>query len=79
MSTITTETIELMEMLPQSAQRLALDFVKEIVYSWRRENEIPSAETLEALAEAQDMLANPEQYKSYTTFREFMDEMKDES
>ena len=78
MSTITTETIELMEMLPQSAQRLALDFVKEIVNSWRRENEIPNAETLEALEEAQDMLTNPEQYKSYTTFREFMDEMKDE-
>ena len=75
MSTITAETIELMEMLPQSAQRLAPDFVKEIVSAWRMEYEIPNSETIEALEEAKDMLNHPEQYKSYTTFQAFMDEM----
>ena len=38
-------------------------------------DEIPNAETIAALEEAEEMIRNPAKYKRYATFREAMDEV----
>ena len=38
--------------------------------------EIPNAETLEAMAEVKEMKINPSEYKSYTSIQELMDDLK---
>lgn len=38
--------------------------------------EVPNAETLEALAEVKTMKANPFEYKSYTSIQELMEDLK---
>ena len=37
--------------------------------------EIPNAETIAALEEAEEMIRNPAKYKRYATFREAVDEV----
>ena len=38
--------------------------------------EIPNAETIAALEEAEEMLNNPEKYKRYATFREALEDAR---
>ena len=79
MSSITAEAIELLEILPEADQLLALNLIKQVVNAWSIENEIPNAETLAALEEAKEMEAHPERYKRYSTFREALDEVLHET
>ena len=39
--------------------------------------EEPNAETLQAMAETEAILANPEAYKSYGSFKELMEDLKE--
>ena len=41
-------------------------------------SEIPNEETIEAMAEAEDIIAHPEKYKSYTSVDEMMKDILDE-
>ncbi len=78
MSSITAETIALMEMLPEADQQLALNLVRQVLNAWRINNEIPNAETMAALEEGEDMVKHPERYKSYASFDELLQEVSDE-
>ena len=40
--------------------------------------EIPNDETLEAFAEFEEMKRNPEKYKRYSSFKELLEEIKNE-
>ena len=79
MSNTTSEALRIMEALPESEQQLALNLLRDVLNAWRIKNEIPNSETIEALKEGEEMIKHPERYKKYATFREFMDEVENES
>ena len=81
MSTITAETIQLMEMLPEDDQRMIMEMTRKFVLAWNPEylGLTPNEETIAALKEAEDMEKHPENYKRYSSFRQFMEEMDHEN
>lgn len=79
MSSNAAEALRIMDELPESGQQLALNLLRDVLNSWRVQNEIPNEETIEALKEGEDMILHPEKYKHYATFREFMEEMENEA
>ena len=81
MSNITAETIELMEMLPEADQRMLRDLARKFVLAWNPEDLglTPNDETISALEEGEEMIRHPERYKSYATFREFMEDVENEA
>ena len=80
MSSITTNTVKLMEMLPESDQRKIYKMTMEFVLAWNPEELglIPNDETVAALEEGEDMIRHPEKYKSYANFDELMEEILNE-
>lgn len=79
MSAIAVETLDLLNLLPEEEQQLALNLVRQVVNAWCERNHMPNAETIEALKEAEEMEKHPERYKRYSSFREFMDEAENEA
>ncbi|MBR1497371.1 MAG: hypothetical protein IJ617_07085 [Oscillospiraceae bacterium] len=79
MSNNTAEAIRIMEELPESGQVLALNLLHQVLKAWRIQNEIPNDETMEALKEGEEMILHPENYKRYSTFRDFMEEMEQDA
>ena len=54
MSTITAETLAIMEQLPEADQQLALNLVRQVLNAWLIDNELPNQETIAALREGTD-------------------------
>ena len=81
MSSITTNTVKLMEMLPESDQRKIYEMTMEFVLAWNPEELglIPNDETVAALEEGEDMIRHPEKYKHYSSFKEFMKEVENDA
>ena len=74
MSSITAETVQLMEMLPEMDQRLLRDLARKFVLAWNPENLglMPNDETIAALEEGEDMDRHPDNYKAYDSFDEMI-------
>ncbi|MBR1497272.1 MAG: hypothetical protein IJ617_06580 [Oscillospiraceae bacterium] len=78
MSSAAAEAVLILEELPESGQQLALNLLREVLHSWRVQNEIPNAETIEALKEGEEMIRHPEKYKRYANFDELIEDILNE-
>jgi hypothetical protein len=65
--------VQLLNEVPESKMMYVISFLQGVIIP--DDTEIPNEETLQAIAEGEEMLKNPSKYKGYSSFDELMEDV----
>ncbi len=71
------QIITVLDFMSEEQLLVVLNNLKQ-TYVISQKEDVPNAETLEAIKEVEDMQKNPHLYKSYTCFSEILEELENE-